>query len=159
MMTTHQAAFALVWIGLFTGHQLADYWLHTDTQAKQKGGPGWPGRLANFRHALTHLAVKAAVLLIIWALIGLRVSLIAAAAGLTVDTVSHYWADRRSTLLWLCEVMDRLYAPSGKVAFYRLGAPRPGHDDNPSMGTGAAHLDQSWHMVWITIAALLIAAV
>jgi hypothetical protein len=43
-----------------------------------------------------------------------------------------------------------------KHAFWRLGAPRPGRDDNPVLGTGAYALDQAWHTGWLFIAALII---
>jgi len=36
--------------------------------------------------------------------------------------------------------------------------PRPHRDDNPTLGTGAYALDQSFHIFWLIIAALLIAA-
>jgi hypothetical protein len=45
----------------------------------------------------------------------------------------------------------------GKGEFWHLGAPRPGHDDNPCLGTGAYALDQSWHIAWLFISALVIA--
>lgn len=61
------------------------------------------------------------------------------------DAISHYWADRRSTLARLA---DRL----GKGELYALGdgAAAPA-------GTGAYALDQSWHHAWLYIAALIIA--
>ncbi|MEV0404982.1 hypothetical protein [Actinoallomurus sp. NPDC050550] len=79
--------------------------------------------------------------------------------GQVISAVTHYWADRRSTLRGLAEKL-------GKTAFYRLGAPRTGtdkdgkeRDDNPSLGTGAYALDQSWHKLWILIAAIVTAIV
>ena len=72
-------------------------------------------------------------------------------AGLAVNAGTHYWADRRFTLAALCE-------RTGKGAFYRMGAPRPGHDDQLHLGTGAYVLDQSWHIFWMFAAALIIAA-
>ena len=73
-------------------------------------------------------------------------------AGLGIDAVTHWWADRRSTLAWLARV-------TGKGEFYRLGAPRADHDDNPHIGTGAYALDQSFHHLWLLVAALVIATV
>jgi hypothetical protein len=73
---------------------------------------------------------------------------VALVAALLVDAVSHYWADRRVTLARLAERI-------GKGEFYRLGAPREGHDDAPHLGTGAYALDQSWHIAWLFIAALI----
>lgn len=82
---------------------------------------------------------------------GLRLSLMAAAVGLAMDGITHYWADRRFTLQWLA---DR----TGKTGFYQLGQPRPGRDDAPHLGTGAYAMDQSWHVAWLFVAALIIAA-
>jgi hypothetical protein len=42
-----------------------------------------------------------------------------------------------------------------KAEFYRLGAPREGREDNPSLGTGAYALDQSFHYLWLLIAAAI----
>jgi hypothetical protein len=43
----------------------------------------------------------------------------------------------------------------GKGEFYWMGSPRPGHDDAPHPGTGADALDQSWHVGWLFVAALI----
>jgi hypothetical protein len=64
-----------------------------------------------------------------------------AAAGLTVSAVSHYWADRRTTL-------EQLAGRLGLRGFYRAGT---------GLGSGAAHLDQSFHWLWLGIAALVTA--
>jgi hypothetical protein len=80
---------------------------------------------------------------------GARLSVPAVAAGLAVNGVSHYWADRRSTLAALAALL-------GKSQLWVLGSPRPGHDDNPVLGTGAYALDQSWHLAWLVITALII---
>jgi hypothetical protein len=71
--------------------------------------------------------------------------------GNQAEPASHYWAGRRSTLA-------RLAAAIGKGEYYRLGSPRPGWADNPSIGTGAYALDQAWHIAWLWVAALVIAA-
>lgn len=62
--------------------------------------------------------------------------------------MSHWWADRRVTLRGLAHRL-------GKAGFYALGVPRDGHDDNPSLGTGAYALDQSFHIAALFIAALI----
>jgi hypothetical protein len=71
-------------------------------------------------------------------------------AGQLVSAVTHYWADRRTTLARLADAL-------GKGGYYRLGAPRPGRDDNLSLGTGAYALDQSWHWLWLGVAATVTA--
>ena len=144
------SVFAAVFAALFVAHSVGDHWVQTSAQSGTKGRPGWPGRLADARHVLTLTVTKLVVLLPVAVLLGLRLSVPAVAAGLAVDAVTHWWADRRSTLAWLAKV-------TGKSEFYRLGAPRPGRDDNPSIGTGAYALDQSFHYLWLLIAALIIA--
>ncbi|QMU76858.1 hypothetical protein GXW83_15075 [Streptacidiphilus sp. PB12-B1b] len=47
----------------------------------------------------------------------------------------HLLADRRRPLQAMAEAI-------GAGGFYRLGAPRPGHDDNPSFGATAGK--SSW---------------
>jgi len=113
-----------------------------------KGGTGWAARAACARHVTTLAAVKVACLAPVVLLSGMDVHPLALAAGLVVDAVSHYWADRRTTLA-------RLAARLGRGEFYR--SPRPGCDDNPSLGTGAYALDQSWHVGWGFVASLVFA--
>lgn len=146
------ALFAAVFIALWVGHSVGDHWVQTSHQSCSKGAPGWPGRLASARHVATLTATKALLLLPVAWLLGLELSAAGVAAGLAVDALSHGWADRRSTLAGLAEV-------TGKGDFYRLGAPRAGRDDNPHIGTGAYALDQSFHHLWLLIAALIIATV
>ncbi|MEU7591722.1 transcriptional regulator [Streptomyces sp. NPDC039022] len=145
------AVFAAVFAALYVAHSVGDHWVQTSRQSDHKGRPGWAGRLAVTRHVVTLTATKGAVLLPVSWLLDLRLSLPGLVAGLAVDAASHWWADRRTTLAWLARVM-------GKTEFYRLGAPRAGRDDNPHLGTGAYALDQSFHHLWLLVAALIIAA-
>ncbi|MFF1597456.1 transcriptional regulator [Streptomyces mirabilis] len=146
------AAFAAVFVALYVAHSVGDHWVQTSHQSAHKGRPGWVGRLADARHVTTLTATKVAVLLpVVW-LLDLRLSVLGIVAGLAIDAVTHWWADRRTTLAWLAHV-------TGKGEFYRLGAPRAGHDDNPHIGTGAYALDQSFHHLWLLVAALIIATV
>ena len=62
-------------------------------------------------------------------------------AGLAVNAVSHYIADRRTPLRRLAEAL-------GSGPFYRLA----GHGLN-----GAYLLDQSWHIGFLFLSALVIA--
>ncbi|MBZ9645147.1 DUF3307 domain-containing protein [Streptomyces sp. PSKA30] len=146
------AVFAAVFIALYVAHSVGDHWVQTSHQSAHKGRPGWVGRLADARHVATLTLTKLAVLLPVAWLLDLRLSVLGTVAGLTVDAVTHWWADRRTTLAWLARV-------TGKGEFYRLGAPRAGHDDNPHIGTGAYALDQSFHHLWLLVAALIIATV
>jgi hypothetical protein len=148
----HAAVFAATFVALFVAHSVGDHWVQTSAQSAGKGRPGWAGRLAGARHVATLTLTKLVVLLPVAALLGLHLAWPGVVIGLGVDAVSHWWADRRSTLA-------RLAAAIGQSGFYRLGAPREGRDDNPSLGTGAYALDQSWHLAWLLVAALVIATV
>jgi hypothetical protein len=153
MPTTLDAAvtFAVVLPSLLVAHQVADHWVQTSHQAGNKGRPDWTGRWACFKHVATYTLVTAAVVGLVWTVFGLPISPAGFVAGQVVSAVTHYWADRRFTLARLVEWL-------GKTDFYRLGAPRTGKDDNPSLGTGAYVLDQSWHWLWLFVAALVTAS-
>jgi hypothetical protein len=144
------ALFGAVFAALFAGHELADHWFQTNRQATAKGIPGWPGRLACACHTATLTATLTLALMATAAATGAAMSIPWTACALAVNGASHYWADRRTTLAGLA---DRI----GKGVLYRIGSPRPGRDDNPSLGTGAYALDQSWHIAWLFITALIIA--
>jgi hypothetical protein len=143
-------SFAVVLPALLVAHQVADHWVQTDHQAGQKGRPGWAGRWACGKHVTTYTVVTTLAVLAVWGLFALPLSVAGVVAGQVVSAVTHYWADRRSTLAALAEA-------TGSGAFYRLGVPRPGRDDNPSLGTGAYALDQSWHWLWLGVAAAVTA--
>ena len=150
-MHAHALIFACVFATLYAAHHIGDQWIQTHTQACTKGATDWSGRLACARHVLTMTITKVLALLITTTVLGLHISVAITAYALALDAASHYWADRRTTLA-------RLAALVRKADYYRLGSPRPGHDDNPTTGTGAFHLDQAWHIAWIWITALIIAA-
>ncbi|WP_405647297.1 transcriptional regulator [Streptomyces sp. NBC_00019] len=144
--------FAAVFVALYVAHSVGDHWVQTSHQSAHKGRPGWVGRLADARHVATLTATKLIVLLpVVW-LLDLHVSVPGVVAGLGIDAVTHWWADRRTTLAWLAKV-------TGKGEFYHLGSPRADRDDNPHIGTGAYALDQSFHHLWLLIAALITATV
>lgn len=149
-MTGAAAVFAAVFVALYTAHQVGDHWVQTSAQAAGKGRRGWPGRLACARHVAGLTVVKAAALGLAAAVVGLGLNPLAVAAGLGVDAAAHYWADRRFTLAALAR-------RAGKAEFWHLGTPRPGHDDAPHLGTGAYALDQSFHLAFVFLAALIIA--
>jgi hypothetical protein len=137
---------------LYAGHQVGDLWIQTNAQARAKGGTGWTARLACARHVTTLTATKLAMLYAAFAVTGLPIRPAWWAAALMVDAASHYFADRRAPLRRLAGLLG-----PGKLAFFDLGAPRPGKDDNPSLGTGAYALDQAWHIFWLFVTALIIA--
>ncbi|NUT23810.1 MAG: DUF3307 domain-containing protein [Hamadaea sp.] len=151
MTDTRIAAFAAVFAALYAAHQVADHWIQTQYQADRKGQPGRAGRIACAAHVTTYIATAVLALLAMAHYTGLTLHLPATVAGLTVSALTHYFADRRTPLAKLARL-------TGCDRFYRLGTPRPGHDDNPSLGTGAYALDQSWHIGWLFITALVVIA-
>lgn len=138
------ATFAAVFCALYAAHSVGDHWIQTHGQACAKGGAGWAGRIACAGHVATLTLTKAAALVAVVLVTGLSLAPLAAVAGLAVDAVSHYWADRRVTL-------RRLARSLGKGDFYAFG------QGSRCMGTGAYALDQSWHVGWLFVAALIIA--
>ncbi|MBB5117803.1 hypothetical protein AF335_04585 [Streptomyces eurocidicus] len=151
------AMFAAVFVALFVGHSVGDHWVQSSHQSATKGKPGWTGRLADARHVATLTATKLALLLPAAVVLGLHLSLAGLVAGLGLDALTHWWADRRTTLARLAQL-------TGKAEFYSLGtAAHPAHpataEGGPAahLGTGAYALDQSFHHLWLLIAALVIA--
>ncbi|MFI7449517.1 DUF3307 domain-containing protein [Nonomuraea sp. NPDC049714] len=142
---TKLAVFAAVFCALYAAHQVGDHWVQTHRQACGKGAPGRAGRIWCARHVIALTIVKLAALLALTTVTGLDVHPAYLAAGLTVDAATHFWADRRSTLARLA---DRL----GKADFYQLGTP-----ETAPCGTGAYALDQSFHVLFLFVAALTIA--
>ncbi|MFF8506401.1 transcriptional regulator [Streptomyces anulatus] len=155
---TAAAVFAAVFVALFVAHSVGDHWVQTSHQAAEKGRAGWAGRLADARHVLSLTATKGVVLAVVVLVLDLPVTLLGLVAGLGIDAATHWWADRRSTLAWLAKVM-------GQTQFYSLGTgAHPAHpvtaEGKPAatLGTGAYALDQSFHHLFLGVAALLIAA-
>lgn len=153
------ATFAAVFIVLYVAHSVGDHWVQTSHQAAYKGAEGWVGRLADARHVATLTATKGIVLApVVW-LLDLDLTYLGLLLGFGVDAVTHWWADRRTTLARLAEL-------TGKAEFYALGTgAHPAHPvtarGGPAahLGTGAYALDQSWHHAWLLVAALLITTV
>ncbi|WP_277670990.1 transcriptional regulator [Saccharomonospora viridis] len=168
--TSPAASFAAVAVALVVAHQVADHWVQSSHQAGHKGKPGWEGRVACAAHVASYTLTTTMAVLVVWLALDLPVTLGGVLLGQAVSAVTHYWADRRTTLATLAERL-RL------GGFYGLGAPRPAlvavvdQDGNPAygadgqpvvipvdggtLGTGAYALDQSWHYAWLGVAALV----
>lgn len=144
------AVFAASWIAMFTAHQVADHWVQTHDQASSKGAAGWAGARACLAHVAVYTLCLTGTVVVTLALLGLPTNVWALAAGQLLSAVTHYVADRRTPLAWLASKL-------GSTSMYELGRPRPGKDDNTVLGTGAYALDQSFHMLWIFVAALVTA--
>lgn len=140
----------LVFAALFAGHSFGDHWIQTSHQAVCKGGPGWPGRLACLAHVGTLQLTKFLLVMLAVGLVDLRLNPWAVVGALLVDGASHYWADRRFTL-------QRLAGRVGKAEFYDQGTDLVNGDGDcaPHVGTGRYALDQSWHHLWLFVAALV----
>jgi hypothetical protein len=148
--------------------------------AIERGLSPWAGRRACATHVATYTLTTSAFVGLSWLLMGLHIHVGWFVAGQLISAVTHYWADRRFTLAALCERL-------GKGNFYRLGMPReitayteivtidkedyelevhpttnlgsPKGWDNPSLGTGAYVLDQTFHKFWLFVASLVTALI
>ncbi len=138
---TAAAVFAAALGAYLAGHQVADYWVQTSAQAMRKGLPGWPGRRACAAHVTFYTLTLAGFLALAAWWLALPVSPGWAAAGLAVSAVTHYFADRRKPLARLADL-------AGSGEFWRSGE---------GLASGAAHLDQAWHWLWLFVAALITA--
>ncbi|CAM5291181.1 hypothetical protein GCM10010329_81530 [Streptomyces spiroverticillatus] len=135
------AVFAAVFVALYVGHSVGNHWVQSSCQAADKGLPGWQGRAACARHVLGLTVTKALVLAPVVLVLDLAVGAAGLAVGFGADALSHYWADRRTTLA-------RLARRCGKGEFLSLGTPaHPAHPVTatgtyaPTLGTGAYALD------------------
>lgn len=142
-LATAGAGFA----ALYVSHQISDHWIQTDYQAAHKGRRDWQGRRACAGHVATHTITNALMMLpLLW--LGASLTVLQVTAALAVIAVTHYWADRRYTL-------ERLAGVLAHAGFYRLGRDETGRAG--CLGTGAYALDQSWHVLWLGVAAVILA--
>jgi hypothetical protein len=143
------ARFAAAYAALHGSHVVADHIVQSDGEACDKALPGLKGHAACGRHVASYTATQLLTLMAVNRVTGARLRPSRIAAGLALSAVSHYVIDRR--------VLLRKFADAtGNARFYRLGAPRPGKDDNPTLGTGAYALDQAAHTGFLFLAALII---
>lgn len=165
--------FAAIAITLYVAHHVGDYWIQSDEDAKHKGDAGADGVLHCLAHVLSYVTTQAGGLLIIVVPLQIKLTWAGTLSGLLVSGVTHYMADRREhgLMFWLARRIP------GKANFLTLGKPRTGthrisnrngawisleieRDDNPSLGTGAWALDQSWHIFWgVFVAGLLMTVI
>lgn len=146
--------FAATFIALYAAHMVGDHWVQTGHQAAHKGDPGRAGQMACYMHVLTYSITGCVFVGAMNLVTGAVHNPVQFYAGMIISAVTHYIADRRTPLKRLAGWLSGI----GKDGFYQLGMPREGRDDNPSLGTGAYALDQSWHIFWLFIAALIMAA-
>ena len=133
------SVFAAVFVALFVAHQVGDHWVQTQGQADRKGLPGWPGRLACAAHVGTYTLVAAAAVVCLPLVFGVALPAGQTVAGLVVSGLSHYWIDRRRPLRRLADLL-------GKSSVWL------------ERGGGLYALDQSAHMLFLFVAALVMAS-
>ncbi|MFH8894515.1 DUF3307 domain-containing protein [Streptomyces sp. NPDC017949] len=129
--------FAEIAFLLYVGHLLADYPLQTDHQAAHKAGCGRTGWTANIVHASTHVLTCGLLLALGSTALGWELSLIPAAAAVLWIGASHGFIDRR----WPIAAWMRIARQTGWAAH-----------------GGAAHVDQTAHVLALTLAALVLSA-
>nr|WP_237543208.1 DUF3307 domain-containing protein [Streptomyces sp. SID4919] len=123
---------------LYLGHLLADYPLQSDRQAARKAERSLSGWFANLTHAATHVATCAAALAVgVVVLDDVAVSLPVALVALVWIGATHAFIDRRWPVLWW---MTR----TGQASWVKHG--------------GAAHVDQTAHILALVLAALALTA-
>lgn len=129
--------FATIFILLYVAHLAADYALQPDWQSDRKADKGMRGWIANLSHAGTHAITTTAALAIGYWALELKVAPMAAALALTWITASHALIDRRWPITWWM-------ANTGSTDWISRG--------------GAAHVDQTAHVLALAAAALALAA-
>lgn len=163
--------FSGVAVAMYVGHHVGDYWVQTDHDAAHKGKAGTEGVHACLRHVFSYVITQGVCVLLVSLATSEFIAPWLYVAALIVSGVFHYAADRRE--FGIMFKLARLIP--GKAKFLTLGVPRanrfvraedeigeagsPVPLDNPSLGTGAWALDQSWHLATsVFLPALLVAA-
>lgn len=129
--------FASLFVLLYAAHLTADYPLQTDHQATHKATCSAAGWRANLAHGATHVAISALALTAGTFLLGLPLTVPGALAALVWIGGTHSVIDRR----W---PVARWMAVARQAGFAQHG--------------GAAHVDQTAHVLVLVVAALFLAA-
>ncbi|MFG3187561.1 DUF3307 domain-containing protein [Streptomyces omiyaensis] len=128
--------FATIFLLLYVGHLLADYPFQTDHQAAHKANLGAVGWRANLDHAGTHVVTCAFALLAGMTVLDLKVGIGAAFAALAWIGATHAFIDRRWPVRWwMTRMRQTSWADHG----------------------GAAHVDQTAHVLALALAAVALA--
>lgn len=147
--------FAIAFCALIAAHQVGDHWFgQSHHEALNKGGIGdhsAEGRRCAARHALKMAAHSAVFLVLAELFTGARFGLVAFTVAILVNSVSHYFIDRRWTLEWFAN-------KTGKGDFYRLGNDTVNASGTRAfhIGTGAYALDQAAHWFFVFVSALIL---
>lgn len=128
--------FASIFVLLYVAHLLADYPLQTDHQASCKAERSAAGWRANLTHASTHVLVSALMLGVGVVALDLELTAASAAGALAWIGISHAAIDRRrGVLAWMRFARQEAFREHG----------------------GAAHVDQTAHVVALAVAAMFLA--
>ncbi|MFE4655316.1 DUF3307 domain-containing protein [Streptomyces hydrogenans] len=128
--------FATVFVLLYLGHLLADYPFQTDHQATHKADCGAAGWRANLTHAATHVTACGLALAAGATALDVTASLPVALAALGWIGTTHAFIDRRWPVRWwMTRMRQTSWADHG----------------------GAAHVDQTAHILALGLAALALA--
>lgn len=129
--------FASLFILLYVAHLAADYPFQTDHQAGHKADCSAAGWRANLAHAATHVLLCSLALVVGSAVLG-------ESAGVLPSVVAVLWIGATHA------VIDRRWPIARWMAFARqAGWAKHG---------GAAHVDQTAHVLALVVAALFLAA-
>ncbi|MFD3641500.1 MULTISPECIES: DUF3307 domain-containing protein [Streptomyces] len=125
--------FASLFILLYAAHLAADYPLQTDHQAAHKADRCVAGWRANLAHAGTHAAATALALAVAVTVLGHTIKALPALLALAWITGTHAFIDRRWPVArWMRFARQEQWAQRG----------------------GAAHVDQTAHVLVLLVAAL-----
>ncbi|MFJ4703162.1 hypothetical protein ACIP5N_33930 [Streptomyces sp. NPDC088768] len=145
----HAVQAAVAYAALVTTHEVGDYIIQRDADAKAKGKHGPAGAAACARHVGSYIAVQTLALYAADRYLRLGLSKRRAAAGLALSAVTHYVADRCAGH-WADDsegapLLVRAAHAAGKTGWLQ-GDP-----------TAGPLIDQAWHKGWIGAAALVVA--
>lgn len=116
---------------------LADYPLQTDHQAGHKADHGAAGWRANLTHATTHVIACSFALLVAAVILDERVGVLPGVVAVALIGATHAWIDRRwPVAAWVRIARQQNWAAAG----------------------GAAHVDQTAHVLVLAAAALALTA-
>jgi hypothetical protein len=139
--TSRPVVFVVALLALLVAHQLGDHVLQTDRQAGGKAGTGLPALRAMAGHLAGYHLAATVVLVGTFAVVGLRLTVAGAVAGLAFSAVTHGLLDRR----WPVRAILR-----------GSGSPKFAETTGPVCGMYAA--DQALHQAALLVSALLIAS-
>ncbi len=149
------ATAALAFGAMLAGHYIGDQWIQTNGQACKKALNGGQSPSCALWHCAKHVITWTATTVAFlagagwWLHLPLKPGWLA--AGIAVNAVTHFIADLRTPLIWLGQLLGRSnYIEHGQVV-------RPAGAERSGPGTAMFHLDQSWHIAWLLVAALLVA--